>query len=737
MGHMLLQPRSFRRGGHPSILVILRELLPAGNLLFLDLLLFLCLVLCNHYRSLKPMTASPNSRLFRMQIILLTILICALPSHSQTAPLEMRYKLATGDRLVYLEVFDREGKSPDTTFHSQFVLTDELLVVDQAADRSLIGVQRNRQSAELLDYHERGKDTLAEQRLGFQQTLATRPVRFADTNLFSSTGQVLLPPQVLREANSKLLYGINEIMPLPVTPIQVGSEWDLGVFGLHMKLQRFEPVGAESCAVFTDTGTRKDKHLQFTFCPESGHVAKLAFEGQYQELDATIHEKVTLELREVHHQETPSTWISDPQTQLAALTAYVAATSALPDASVLDPILKSASPDAQALALAAYYQRGLTPSPDILQSLLQSKDAEVRRLASHFNQPPSKPATQPCELPAVRHSREKPGTTLRGMTTAGFAGAPYMIHIPLDYRGDRPFPLIVYLSGGGGLAFDAALTAGEAVNHSGYLVLYPHAGGDMWWDRNPTETTLALLLEVLRSYNVDTNRVYLSGFSNGGTGTLELGARWPDRFAAIASLMGAGMDSPSGVHLPLRNLLDVPVLFLHGDQDPRIPSSASVKTYDELRSLKPRVPPELHILKGRAHEVTLASDDGYTLPFFDRFTREPFPQTISARVWDSRFPRQYWIELVGADNAPSEVEAHISSDNLIDITTRNVKKVRLLLRPDLFPSAGPIHIRLNGKDRPGFELIRDCQLFLRTAETYSDPFLAYTDEVVLDVPTSQ
>ena len=49
--------------------------------------------------------------------------------------------------------------------------------------------------------------------------------------------------------------------------------------------------------------------------------------------------------------------------------------------------------------------------------------------------------------------------------------------------------------------------------------------------------------------------------------------------------MGAGVDSPSGVHLPLRNLLDVPVLFLHGDQDPRIPSSASVKTYDELRSL--------------------------------------------------------------------------------------------------------------------------------------------------------
>jgi pimeloyl-ACP methyl ester carboxylesterase len=680
------------------------------------------------------MSLPANSQILRLPFIALLILLATGFGFSQTAPVEMRYQLAAGDRLVYREVFDREGKSPDTTFHAIVVLTNQLVVVDQAAGRSLVGVQRNRQSAELLEYHEHGKDILAQQRLAFEQTMAKRPVRFADTNLFSATGQVLLPPQVLREATSKLLYGIYEIMPLPVTPMQVGSEWDAGVFGLRMRLDRFAPVDDEACAVFADTGTRKDIHLQYTFCPASGHLAKLTFEGQYQELDGTIHEKITLELREVHRQETPPEWLADEQTQLAALMAYVASNSPLPDASVMDPILTSRSPEAQALALDAYYQRGLTPNHDIFQPLLQSKDAEVRRLAARVNQPPAKPASQPCELPAVRHSREKPGTTLRGMTTPGFAGAPYMIHVPLDYRGDQPFPLIVYLSGGGGLAFDAALTAGDGVNRSGYLVLYPHAAGDMWWERNPSAMTNALLLEVLKTYNVDTNRVYLAGFSNGGTASLEFGARWPDRFAALASLMGAGVDSPSGVKLPLRNLLNVPVLFLHGDQDPRIPSSASVKTYEELRSLKPRVPLELHILKGRAHEVTLASDDGYTLPFFERFTRDPFSQTISARVWDSRFPRQYWIELVAADNSPSEVEAHISSDNLIDINTRNVQKIRLLLRPELFPSAGRIHIRLNGIDHPAVELTRDCQLFQRSNDAYADPYLAYTDEIVLDVP---
>ena len=46
--------------------------------------------------------------------------------------------------------------------------------------------------------------------------------------------------------------------------------------------------------------------------------------------------------------------------------------------------------------------------------------------------------------------------------------------------------------------------------------------------------------EVLAEVNVDPRRVLLSGFSNGGTGALLYATLQPDRFAAVASLMGAG-----------------------------------------------------------------------------------------------------------------------------------------------------------------------------------------------------
>jgi pimeloyl-ACP methyl ester carboxylesterase len=680
------------------------------------------------------MTSHANSPRFQLFAAVLFTFFAAGFGFCQTTPVELRYKLAPGDRLAYREVFEKEGTSPDAFFKAQIVLSNQVVVLDTVAGKSLIGIQRNRQSAELLESRERGKNTLALQKPGFEQRMAARPVRFADSNLFSATGRAQIPLEVLREANSKLLYRIAEIMPLPVTPVQVGSEWDLGIFGLGMKLERFEAVGDESCVVFTDTGSRKETHLQFTFCPASGHLAKLEFDGQYAEIDSTIHEKVTLELQFVQHQEAPTSWLANPETQKGTLTAFLDSVLPLPDFPIIDQILREGPPDAQTLLLAAYYQRGLAPNPDVLQPLLKSNDAEVSRIASRIHQPPTTPAAQPCELPVVRHSREKPGTTLRGMSSNFFSGQPYMIHVPMDYRGDQPFPLIVYLSGGGGLAFDAALNTGNAIKHAGYLILMPHAGGELWWQPQITEMVQALLLEILRSYNVDTNRVYLAGFSNGGTASLEFGARWPQRFAAIASLMGAGMDSPSGVKLPMRNLLDVPVLFLHGDKDPRIPFPNSVNTFDELRDLKPRVPPEVHLLKGRVHDVTLNADDGYTLPFFQRFTRDPFPPTVSAQIWDARFQRQYWIEVVEGDNAPSEVEGRILPNNLIDIKTHNVKKLRLLLRPELFHDAGPIRIRLNGKDQPAVELKRDCQLFLRSAETYADPVLAYTDAIVLDVP---
>ena len=94
---------------------------------------------------------------------------------------------------------------------------------------------------------------------------------------------------------------------------------------------------------------------------------------------------------------------------------------------------------------------------------------------------------------------------------------PYLLRVPLTYREDRPAPLLVYLSGGAGYAIDGVNSAEDVIADTDYLVLYPQAA-DYWWKPEVARRFDAALNDVLRRYNVDRDRIYLTGFSNGGTG---------------------------------------------------------------------------------------------------------------------------------------------------------------------------------------------------------------------------
>lgn len=655
-------------------------------------------------------------------------------SGQNNAPL-LRYKLHAGDHLIYREVFEREGKSPDQTFKTRSVFLNDVVVLDEAGGTVLVGIQRNRQSAEMLEFREHGKDKLAQETPKFDQRMARRSSHFSDANVFSATGAPQAPLTTVREVTSKLLYGIPEILPLPAGPAVAGAEVQGRPSGITVDLLHYEPISGEECAVFSDNGARAGMHLSYTFCPQQGILTKVQLSGEGHEFgDSITIERMTLELLEVRHSETPALWLADAQVQEGTLSAYLIAGSLTPNPETLASLLRVGSPEVQALTLALYYQKELTPPQNLLVPLLNSQNAEVRRIAARFQPKSSEGPGGPCTLPHRHYDRQKPGTTLGGMTAPSFEGTPYMVHVPLDYRGDQPFPLLIYLSGGAGQAFDGALSAQDVIEHSGFLAVYPNAGGAMWWEQKPTAMVHELILEILRTYNVDTNRVYLAGFSNGGSAALYFGTLWPDRWAAIASLMGAGVNSPSGEVLPLKNVLNVPMLFLHGDEDTLIPSSASVTTYDELRGLHPRVPPELHILKGRGHEITLSEDDGFTMPFLERFTRNPFPRNIAMKITSLTYPRRYWVEVLEKNGGAAEIEGHILPDNTVEIKTKNVRKLRLLLRPELFDSPATVRVRVNGKEQPARELKVNCQLFAQSTETYGDPVLGYTDEMVIDVP---
>jgi pimeloyl-ACP methyl ester carboxylesterase len=319
------------------------------------------------------------------------------------------------------------------------------------------------------------------------------------------------------------------------------------------------------------------------------------------------------------------------------------------------------------------------------------------------------------------------------MSSADFKGWPYIVRLPDDYTPDRPVPLIVYLSGGPGLAIQGALVTEPAFATTGYLVVYPHANG-LWWDDQPRRMVASLLDEVMREFAVDQNRVYLGGFSNGGTGALYYATLWPHRFAAVASSMAAriGLSVPEGAYPA--SIGPLPLLLLHGSSDPIIDVSETLGNQARLAREAPATPVEVARLAGRGHDIWPGSDEGRTLRFLEGRVRAPFPRAVTAEMANLKSARRYWIEVLDKAGGVAKVEALITRNNVVEIRSRHIRRIRLLLRPELLPSPGPLRIVINGREAFAGDLPEDCSEFKRTSDEAGDPDLAGTADLVFDIP---
>ena len=74
----------------------------------------------------------------------------------------------------------------------------------------------------------------------------------------------------------------------------------------------------------------------------------------------------------------------------------------------------------------------------------------------------------------------------------------------------------------------------------------------------------------VHAYRIDSDRVYLTGHSMGGFGTLSIAMNHPELFAAIAPVAG-GVVSPAG----LPKIARIPQLLVHGDADRTVPVERS------------------------------------------------------------------------------------------------------------------------------------------------------------------
>lgn len=164
--------------------------------------------------------------------------------------------------------------------------------------------------------------------------------------------------------------------------------------------------------------------------------------------------------------------------------------------------------------------------------------------------------------------------------------ADYLLYLPTGYGADpqKKWPVILFLHGSGERGSDINLVklhGPPKVVDKGrdlpFVIVSPQCPANEWW--NPP-TIIALLDEVIAKYQVDPDRVYLTGLSMGGFGTWETAVVYPDRFAAIAPICGGGNPFRVGA---IRN---VPTWVFHGEKDTSVPIAASAQMVAALQSVK-------------------------------------------------------------------------------------------------------------------------------------------------------
>jgi len=153
---------------------------------------------------------------------------------------------------------------------------------------------------------------------------------------------------------------------------------------------------------------------------------------------------------------------------------------------------------------------------------------------------------------------------------------PYEVFVPSNYDKSKSFPLIIALHGMGGdeNSYFAAYAQGAfklEAEKRGYIVACPKG-------RKPASMYLGdaekdvmdVLAEMRRDYNIDPDRIYMTGHSMGGYGTWSVAMSHPDVFAAIAPISG-GSNTPAG----MAKIAHIPQLVVHGDTDPTVPVERS------------------------------------------------------------------------------------------------------------------------------------------------------------------
>lgn len=300
-------------------------------------------------------------------------------------------------------------------------------------------------------------------------------------------------------------------------------------------------------------------------------------------------------------------------------------------------------------------------------------------------------------------------------------------YLPADYDAAKKWPLVLQIHGYNPAnpvyvrwwAADSRHSGldTEFSNHQGIIYMEPHGRGNTTYLGMGDNDIVRVIAEAKRLFNVDEDRVYLTGDSMGGWGTWNVATRHPDLFAAIAPVFG-GSDYHSQMSeedlaklSPLNRffnekesswamadgLLNVPIFVHHGDVDQAVNVEYSRWAVRMLQRWGYDV--RYHEYPGRIHEALESQNNsGLSIEWFLQHRRNSNPRHVRIRSAELRNASAYWTRVL-QDASPLAfmvVDAEVVDHNVIRLDTENVLDIELVPSAVLVDPTKPVKVVWNG-----------------------------------------
>jgi len=339
---------------------------------------------------------------------------------------------------------------------------------------------------------------------------------------------------------------------------------------------------------------------------------------------------------------------------------------------------------------------------------------------------------------------------------------PYVLLVPETYDPDRRYPLRILLHGGvsrprfqepGGWWRNYDRTASEE-----HLTLIPASwNASKWWARSQSENLAALLAMVKATYNIDENRVFLVGISDGGSGVYFHAARTTTPYAAFLPYIGhvAVVSNPrmrADGEVFTRNFTNKPFYIVNTERDRLYPYHTVAPYIEQWRAAGADI--TFRPIDGAGHDLSWMSDEAPRIEEFIAATeRDPLPDRL---VWETertdRYNRAHWVEILelgavaGESSFPEirglphrQASGRISvtrSRNKVTVQTEGVRSYRLLLSPAEFDFSKTIEVVTNGRRSYRGRIERDPGILLRRHAIDDDRTMLFAAELEVAVESA-